>query len=79
MAGRCIGRAPWATGGSSWTRSWCSIVIVAALAGAVEFMHLFELLTGWLEAPRRRPTAPPAPVRVVPRDEDELVATRLAA
>jgi hypothetical protein len=51
------------------------IVFVAAIAGALEFLHLFELLTGALDGPRR---ARVAPVAEPARDPDEL-APRLAA
>jgi hypothetical protein len=52
------------------------IVFAAAIAGALEFLHLFELLTGALEGPRPRPAAPPSEPA---RDDDDLVTTRLAA
>jgi hypothetical protein len=51
------------------------IVFVAAIAGALEFLHLFELLTGTLDRPRRARAVPAAE----PEPESDELATRLAA
>jgi hypothetical protein len=56
------------------------IVIAAAAAGALEVAHVFELLTGSLDAPRPAAPAPaPAPAARAAREGDELATTRLAA